>query len=400
MTATELSLLIVNYNSWRVCLGALRSFRAAAPRGDDGRALTYDVVVVDNASPQRDPEAEALIEAELATMNGRLIRHDENGGYSKGMNLAYRHAHGRLVLVSNPDIVYQPGSVDALIRYQDAHPEAGAVAPVGFWDEGMDGLLPPNILPTLADLLALTAADVSPFFSRRYAARRTRRALRVWLADTPVALDMLSGCCFLMRRELIERMGFFDERYPLYYEDTDLSMRIRKQGLSIVQVPESRIVHLYNRSGQTNHGEAMSRYWTSRRLYYRKWYGRLGARIYDATRWLLGTKWAKARARLSPQRAIRDLGASHDKPTLRFDAPLSRYLVEGALDPHFYLAAGIFGAGDSWTPSDSLFNGFGPTTYYWRVVDISDLRRPRLVAVYSHTLLYPTLQMVALGQGA
>ncbi len=398
--STELSLLIVNYNSWRVCLGALRSFRACAPCGADGEPLPYDVVVVDNASPLRDPEAEELIEAELATMNGTLVRHHENGGYSTGMNLAYRHARGRLVLVSNPDIVYQPGAVDALLRYQDAHPEAGAVAPVGFWDEGMEGMLPPNILPTLADLVRLAIADVSPYWSRRYAAWRTRQALRVWLADTPIELDMLSGCCFVMRRELIERIGFFDERFPLYFEDTDLSVRIRKHGLAIVQIPDSRIVHLYNRSAQTNHGEAMARYWKGRRIYYRKWYGRLGALLYDATRWMLNTKWAQARAKLCPQREIRDLGTSNDKPVLRFDAPLARYLVEGALDAHFYLAAGIVGSGDSWTPTDSLFRGFGPTTYFWRVVDISDPRRPRLVAVYSHTLRYPTRQMVELGLGA
>jgi hypothetical protein len=264
----------------------------------------------------------------------------------------------------------------------------------------MDGLLPPNILPTMGDLLALMLADLSPAWSRRYAARRTRAALQVWLADAPVHLPMLSGCCFLVRRELVDRIGLFDERFPLYYEDTDLSMRIRRQGLAIVQVPDARIVHLYNRSGQTDHGEAMARYWKSRRLYYRKWYGPLGGLVYDATRWVLGTSWARRRAKLCPQRSIQHLGTSDDKPTLRFGERLERYLVEGALDPHFYLAAGVFGSGDSWTPSDSLFAGFGPTTYYWRVVDISDLRRPRLVGVWSHTLQYPTRQMVELGLGA
>lgn len=389
---TDLSLLIVNYNSWRLCAVALASFAKHAPAG-----LAYEAIVVDNASPLRDAEAEAEVERLLATMNGKLVRHDQNGGYSQGMNLAYRHARGKRVLVSNPDIVYQHDAVAALIRYQDAHPEAGAVAPVGYWDEGLVGLLPPNILPTMLDLLRLTLADVSPWFSRRYAARRTREALPIWLASTAVELPMLSGCCFLMRREHIERLGFFDDRFPLYYEDTDLSMRIRKAGLAIVQVPDSRIVHLYNRSGQTNHGEAMSRYWRSRRIYYEKWYGWLGVKVYDFTRWLMGTKWAKRRAQLSPQVHIHDLGTTNDKPEVVFPRRLERFLVEGALDPHFYLAAGIFGSGDRWVPSDSLFAGFGPTTYYWRVVDISDPRHPVLVGVYKHTLRYPTKTMIEKG---
>lgn len=391
----DLSLLIVNYNSWKLCVEAVRSFRAHAPA-----ELRFEVVVVDNASPQREPAAEAELEQLLQQVSGKLIRHHENGGYSKGMNLAYAHAGGRLILVSNPDVIYQAGCVQALMDYSEGHPEAGAVAPVGFWDRGMDGQLPPNILPTLRDLLALAVADVSPFWARRYAARRTKAALPIWLATEPTPLSMLSGCCFLMQRRTIETVGFFDERFPLYYEDTDLSMRLRRAGFSIQQVAAAKIVHLYNRSGQTDHGVAMERYWRSRRLYYQKWYGWFGGKVYDAVRWLLQTRWAKRRALLSPQVEIHDLGASNDKPTLRFPRPLQRYLVEGALDPHFYLACGIFGSGDSWTPSDSLFRGFGPTTYFWRVVDISNLARPRLVGVYRHTLTYPTRAMAAMNVGA
>lgn len=391
----DLSLLIVNYNSWRLCLEAVRSFRATAPA-----SLRCEVVVVDNASPQRAPDLEAELERLLGEVQGKLIRHGENGGYSKGMNLALAHASGRLILVSNPDVIYKPECVRALVAYLDAHAEAGAVAPVGYWDRDLHGLLPPNVLPTLRDLLALALADVSPFWARRYAARRTRRALPIWMARGPVVLPMLSGCCFLMRRSTIEAVGFFDERFPLYYEDTDLSIRLRRAGLQIVQLADAKIVHLYNRSGQTDQGIAMERYWRSRRLYYQKWYGWVGGKVYDAVRWLLQTGWARRRAARSPQKVVHDLGTTTAKPVLRFPYAMQRYLVEGALDPHFYLACGIFGSGDSWTPSDSLFRGFGPTTYYWRVVDITDLRRPRLVGVYRHTLRYPTPDSLVLGAGA
>jgi GT2 family glycosyltransferase len=392
---TDLSLLIVNYNSWRVCVNALRSFRAHAPRRTDGTPLSWEAIVVDNASPERDAAAEAELEAILREVPGQLLRHHENGGYSKGMNLAYAHARGRLILVSNPDVVFLPGCVEALVAYQDAHDEAGAVAPFAYWDEACEAILPPNILPTLGDLLATTAASLSPWWARRYAMRRTKDALPVWLADGPVAVPMLSGCCFLMRRAIIERVGFFDERFPLYYEDTDLSMRLARAGLRFVQLPAAKIAHLYGRSAQTVHGESMRRYWQSRRLYYQKWYGWFGARLYDATRALLQSQWGQRRARLNPQQAIVDLGTTNDKPTLRLPAPVARFLVEGSLDPHFFLACGTFGRGAEWTPGDCLFNNFGPTTYYWRVVDVSDVRRPRLAGVYRHTLQYPTRAMLA-----
>ena len=393
VAVTDLSLLIVNYNSWRVCVDAVRSFREHAPRRPDGTPLVWEVIVVDNASPQRDAAAEAELEALLQQVPGKLVRHDENGGYSKGMNLAYAHARGRLLLVSNPDVIFMPGCVDELVRYQEAHDDVGAVAPFGYWDDGLEAILPPNILPTIGDLIATTLASVSPWWARRYAMRRTRAALPVWLAQGPVELPMLSGCCFLMRRAIIERLGFFDERFPLYYEDTDLSMRLRRAGLRFVQLLKAKIAHLYGRSAQTVQSESMRRYWQSRRLYYQKWYGWLGAKLYDASRCLLESKWAKARAALSPQKAIVDQGTSNDRPVLRFPSAMACYLVEGSLDPHFFLACGIVGSGAEWAPRDRLFINFGPTTYYWRVVDISDVARPRLVGVYCHTLVYPTRLM-------
>ena len=386
-TARKLSLLVVSYNSWRLCANALRSFRQHPPLQRDGTPLPYEVVVVDNCSPLRDPIAETEVEELALAMGGQLVRHDENGGYSKGMNLALAHASGDVVLVSNPDVLFEPGCVTALVRRLEERPDVGAAAPEGFLDKGLHGRLPPNILPTIGDLCALTAAALSPWCVRRYSARRTRAALRVWQSRTDVELDMLSGCCFAMWRSLIDRIGFFDERFPLYYEDTDLSLRIRRAGLCILQVAGAKLVHLYNRSGQTDQALAMDRYWVSRQRYYRKWYGPLGGALYGALRRLLRTRWAQRRAQLPPHE-VHDLGAAQDKPVIRWPGGRTRFLVEIALDPHFYLAAGVLGEGSEWTPSDTLFAGFGPTTYYFRVCDVASARA-RQIGVWSFTRVFP-----------
>ena len=65
-----------------------------------------------------------------------------------------------------------------------------------------------------------------------------RLARQAWEAEAPLALGMMSGCLFLIEREFFERIGLMDERFPLYYEDADLSLRIRKAGRHVVQVPE------------------------------------------------------------------------------------------------------------------------------------------------------------------
>jgi GT2 family glycosyltransferase len=390
---TALSVLFVNYNSWRLCAAAVRSLLEAPPRAADGSLLPFEVLVVDNCSPQRDPDAEAELEVLVQRGGGRLLRHGNNGGYAQGMNLAYRNSRGELVLVSNPDVSFAPGCVDALVAALARDKAIGAAAPQGFWDHGHECMLPPNILPTLGDLLRLTLAALSRRWVQRYARRRTRAALAVWSALRDVELEMLSGCCFLMRRELIERLGPpghgpFDERFPLYYEDTDLSVRIRQAGARIVQVHAARLVQLNNRSGQTVQDLAMQRYWISRQRYYRKWYGPLGGALHRCSRWLLATAWGRRRGARTPYATIHDLGASLGRPTLVLDRPRRRFLVEIALDPNFYLAAGVFASGASWTPGDRLFENFGPTTFYFRVVDLDAASLP-LIGVWRYTRLYP-----------
>ncbi|MHC4814009.1 MAG: glycosyltransferase family 2 protein [Planctomycetota bacterium] len=382
---TRFSALFVNYNSWRHCVDALLSLRENPPLSVYGTPMDLEVVVVDNCSPQRDPDAEADLENLLADMKGRLVRHHENGGYAKGMNLALEHATGDWILVSNPDVLFLPDCLSLLLRHLQAFPGTGAAAPEGYWDTTLEGRLPPNILPTIGDLWALTMASVSPRFTRRYSERRTRQALPVWEAKGDVELRMLSGCCFLLRRSTIDEIGFFDESFPLYYEDTDLSMRMRKHGLKIVQVAGAKLVHFYNRSGQTDMEETMSRYWISRRRYYHKWYGWPGRLAYGLSRWLLNTSWAKKRAARSPHRAIHDLGSGVDKPVIRLERPRGRFLVELALDPNFYLAAGMFGSGDTWTPGDELFKNFGESSYFFRLVDLTRGKRQQ-IGIYKYEM--------------
>ncbi|MEM7203373.1 MAG: glycosyltransferase family 2 protein [Planctomycetota bacterium] len=396
--APELSVLIVNYNSWRVCVDAVQSLLENPPTRADGAQMPFEVIVVDNNSPARDGEAESRLRQVLDRCGGTLVEHDENGGYSKGMNLAYRHARGQWLLVSNPDVLFLPGTLDELLRYAETHADAGAVAPAGYWDRGLECRLPPNILPTLGDLWAVTRAGISPAAARRYSTRRCRDAVAVWREDQATDLTMLSGCCFLMSRALIEQIGFFDERFPLYYEDTDISVRIRRAGRRVVHLPSARLVHLYNRSGETAHGEAMARYWVSRRAYYRKWYGPVGGWLQDLSRWFLATRRAQAWAQRPTHENVNVLPTSQDKPVIGLPRVMP-YLVEISLDPRFYLAAGILGSGTEWSPSDALFANFGPATYYFRVCDLSG-DEPREIGIWRYTRVYPDEWMQPPGGGS
>jgi len=386
---TEVSVLFVNYNTWRELAFALESLERAPP-SRSGKPVPYEVIVVDNASPQPPGPWEERIRASLARQSGVLVMHHENGGYSTGMNLAYAKSRGRYVLVSNPDVIYLPRCIELLVERLEQDSTIGTTAPEIFWDEGQECRLPPNILPTLSDLARLTLAALSPKWVQRYSEKRVRDALVVWTTTSDVDLAMLSGCCFLMARSFITRIGFFDERFPLYYEDTDLSVRILKAKKRIVQVHGSRLVHLYNRSGQTDLALTMSRYWKSRRRYYDKWYGAVGRLCIDFSAWILSTKWGKRRQALPRQDKITDLGTSHDKPTIEVPRRCEKLLIEISLDPSFYLAAAVLASGERWSPSNALFANFGPTTFYFRALEVKGADA-ELLGVYRYTLVYPAV---------
>jgi GT2 family glycosyltransferase len=368
--------LVVSYNTLALAGHMLHRLAQESLTHADGRPLHWEWVLVDNASPHREAQGLRTLEAVQNQVPGRILLHDQNPGYAGGMNLALQHARGSMILVCNPDMVFEPGCVNQLVAYLQAHPQLGAVGPKGFWDEGLSVMLPPNIVPTLGDLLGVTMAALSRRWNRRYAKVRTRNAVPVWASEHPVELPMLSGCCFLMQRSLIEAMGFFDERFPLYYEDTDLFRRITRSGRKMVMLPAAKLVHFYNRSGVTSGGEALRRYWISRRRYYRKWYGLPGQWLYDLCKWLAESKLLTRRAKQMDR--IDDLGAVTEAPTLVLPRSCERFVIEVAQDPAFLLAGGIVGAGDRWTPAPRFWQMLDDSTFYFRATDSSHGRLEHL----------------------
>ncbi|MFM1874190.1 MAG: hypothetical protein RL398_3612 [Planctomycetota bacterium] len=374
----ELSVLIVNYNTWGECQKAIASLREHGPTRPDGSPMPFECIVVDNLSPNRNPAAIAAVEHELKLLAeqqgdpaaGRLILHDENGGYSKGMNLAFHQSRGKWILVSNPDLLFTPGLITSLQRQCENDPKTGIAVPKGFWDTDFMGRLPPNTLPTLGDVFWTTCAAFSRVISRWYARKLMRGWIDVWSASRPLALPMMSGCLFLVERGYFESIGLFDERYPLYYEDADLSVTIRKSGRTITQVPDAKLVHFVNRSGMTDPETMWKRHDVSRRLYYRKWYGKLGDWALTLQQKLLHHPLLKKRKKLPPHGPMTDLGASSEPPVIVLPRKCERFLLLMSLDARFYLSGGMFCSGDRWTPSPAMWRNFGYTTFFYAAYDL------------------------------
>jgi len=366
---TRLSALIVNYNTGGFAVRCAESLMVDWLRS--GRLLDdLEVIVVDNASPT--DQSEPL--AKLEDLGAAVIRHERNDGYASGMNLAYAASSGGpqdVVAILNPDLYFLPGTVDKLLRYLREHPECGTVGPKAFIDHAKVMNLPRNPLPTLADHVRVALAQMSPALCRAYSKRRLRSALPWWEARAPLEADMLSGCCLFLRREVVQRMpSLMDERYPLYYEDTDLFRTLRRLGYTVVLHGDAQILHHWSRStgvGAEFNDEPMRRYKASQREYFRKFYGSLGARAAAAVNWATD-HWPESRS-FRPMHAVEHLG-SWSNP---IHIPLPRrcrFLMELTMAPVWILAVGIMGEGDEWICPEATWEWYFQAHYFMRGIDL------------------------------
>jgi len=226
----KLSVIIVNYNVkyfLEVCLHSV--LRAA-------HGIDAEVIVVDNNSA--DASCNLVREKFPSVL---LIENKDNKGFSKANNQGVAIARGEYILFLNPDTVMPEDFFTKMLPYMDAHPEAGAIGPRLIDGKGQFAPDAKKSFPSLSVALFKTIGinklfSNSPYFNKYYAVHVGERE------TAPV--DVLSGCCMLVRRKAMDDAGGpFDEDYFMYCEDVDLSYRIEKAGYKNIYFPEADLIH-------------------------------------------------------------------------------------------------------------------------------------------------------------
>jgi hypothetical protein len=150
-------------------------------------------------------------------------------------------AKGEYVLFLNPDTVMPEDFFAKTLAYMDVHPEAGALGPRLIDGKGQFAPDAKKSFPSLSVAIFKTTGinklfSRSPYFNKYYAVHIGERET--------AAVDVLSGCCMLVRRTAMDKAGGpFDEDYFMYCEDVDLSFRIKKAGFSNVYFPDADLIH-------------------------------------------------------------------------------------------------------------------------------------------------------------
>ena len=205
-----------------------------------------------------------------------VVQSGWNGGYGAGNNHGIRQGlpDGRradLVYLLNSDALPQPGSIRALVEYLHTHPEAGIAC---------SRLRGTDDAPHTTAFRFPTAAGEFEDASRTGPVTRLLRHRVVTLPQpaTSCRVDWSAGASMMIRMEVLDRIGLFDEGFFLYYEETDLCRRAAEAGWQTHYVVESLVLHIGSVSTGMKEWKRAPDYWyDSRRRYFEKHHGRLGA---------------------------------------------------------------------------------------------------------------------------
>ncbi len=325
---TSCSLIVVNYKSASLALDAIRTARAAT-------RSPLQVVVVDNSVDRIEAEA-------LRGHADVLIVAETNLGYAAAINRARQKSDGQVLLVSNPDVRYGAESIDLLISTG-----ADVAGPALFWDDAFTWILPPSDLHTAADGLDAAIASRSPRWQRSRDRHRIKKRLAFWSLREPTPVPAISGAVMAIRRSAFDRLGGFDERFHLYFEEIDFFRRLRG---GIVYVPAARCRHIYNQSAGASPAAA-EEFARSEFEYMAKWSGRRFARLVKGI-----------------ERPRKTLAATPVGDVLAIDRP--DVLVEASPLPSFDTAAGHFPITPQVSIPPEVWRSYCGNVLYLRVIDL------------------------------
>lgn len=257
-----MSVVVVSYNTKELTLRCVESLRSHAPSGTQ-------VCVVDNASS--DGSGTALEEVALRSANSlQVIRSNRNLGFGAANNLGAASTSGEFIALVNSDAFVREGVLEGLKAYLERTPKAAVVGPrLENWDGSPQESRFAFPSPLRAWVENLGLARLHRFFLRKRPG-----------AAGPV--HWLSGAFLLVRREVWEKAGGFDESFFLYAEETDLQRRIAAMGWEIHWTPEFVVTHIGGSSGLAEQDEVRERFFEGADRYVLRYHGRLGARMFRA----------------------------------------------------------------------------------------------------------------------
>lgn len=219
----DLSIIIVNWNAKKFLADCLRSVY------ENTKDIIFEIIVVDNAS--NDGSAE-MVQKEFPHVI--LIENKENLGFNAANNRGIKISKGRHILILNPDTIVLGGALNQMMKFMDDNKDTGALGckilnsdkTVHFYFRKVPTLKKEIIKLLFPKLVSLKEKRVDP---QDY--------------ETIHQVEILSGCCMMIRKDVFNKIGLLDERFFMYEDDVDLCYQIKKNNWKIYYIPSAEVVH-------------------------------------------------------------------------------------------------------------------------------------------------------------
>ncbi len=250
----DISVTICSWNTQadlRACLSSLESLKEQS---------RFEVIVVDNASHDGSPD---MVESEFPWV--RLFRMDKNLGFTRGHNYALRERKAPHAFVLNSDTVVHDGALQTLLRFYQDNRECGIIGPKLL---NPDGSLQyscrrfPNPPAALFRNTPLGKLFPNNKFTREY-------LMTDWKHSEPRDVDWVSGAAFFVSKDVIDKVGMFDEGFGMFCEDVDWCFRAWKHGFKVTYLPTAEVTHAIGRSTDQVPNKMIIRFHRSMLRFYR-----------------------------------------------------------------------------------------------------------------------------------
>jgi len=270
MAKVDLSIIIVNHNTQDLLLTLLNSLKLS-----EVGSYRLETIVVDNASNDKSRE---LLKQSYPQV--KLIVNSQNLGFAMANNQGLRQAQGRYLLLLNSDTVVEKETIRTMIEFMDSHSEFGvATCRVELSNGQLDPACHrgfPTVWVAVSYFVGLEKLfPKSKLFSQYHQGWKKK--------DIIHEVEVISGAFFMLRREVIEKVGLLDEGFFMYGEDVDWCMRIHQAGFRIAFVPVTKITHVKGQSARfkkesnkVDHKQLKNHinkhFWQTMKLFYQKHY--------------------------------------------------------------------------------------------------------------------------------
>lgn len=252
----KVSIVTLNYNTEKDTKAFLKSLEKLKTPG-----FTFDVIVVDNAS-------KTLFTLDKAEQKSyiTIIRSELNTGFAGGNNIGMSRALERgadYVLCVNNDTIVHPDMLKNLLAVLDSDAKIGVTTPKIYFAKGHEFHKDRYKHDQLGKVFWYAGGNTD--WDNVKSIHRGVDEVDQGQYDTIEKVTFATGCCMLFKREVLEQVGLFDDRYFLYYEDADLNERIQMAGYEIYYVPTAILTHVNAASsGGAGNGNVLQDYFITR----------------------------------------------------------------------------------------------------------------------------------------